>query len=123
MADLVSWRVIEQGWNVVDAEGNEVGKIDRIVGDVEHDIFDGLTFGDGGTVLTRARYVPCEHVAEIREGLVTLDLGPADAAQLQPYVEPVVQPLSELAPERDPRDTAGRTPRGGLLGILLGRRL
>ena len=56
--DPVAWRVIEQGWTVLDADGNEVGKVDQVTGDFNADIFDGITVGDGGTVLTRARYVP-----------------------------------------------------------------
>jgi uncharacterized protein YrrD len=122
VADLVSWRVIERGWSVVDAEGNEIGKIDKIVGDVDDDIFDGLAVGDGGTVLTRARYVPCERVAEIREGLVMLDLRPGEATQLEPYLDPVVRPLSELA---DEQPTPANEPSGGigeLLRVLFGRR-
>ena len=120
MADLVSWRVIEQGWSVVDSAGTEIGKIDRIVGDVNHDIFDGVTVGDGGTVLTRLKYVPSERVAEIREGLVKLDLSPDEAAELEPYVEPVDRPLAELSPEPDRQES----PRGpnGLFRILFGRR-
>jgi hypothetical protein len=103
MADLVSWRVIERGWSVVDAEENEIGKVDQITGDLESDIFDGLTVGDGGTVLTRARYVPSERVREIREGTIYLDLTPAEAAELEPYVEPVEKPLTDLAPGPDDR--------------------
>lgn len=126
MADLVSWRVIEQGWDVVDADGTAVGKIDQIVGDIEHDIFDGLTIGDGGTVLTRAKYVPSERVGEIREGLVKLDLSAEEAAQLQPYTELVDEPLAKLAPE--PKPAGGRRPFGGsgmgaLMRMLLGRRM
>lgn len=128
MADLVSWRVIERGWSVVDAEGNEVGKVDQITGDVEHDIFDGLTIGDGGTVLTRAKYVPSERVAEIREGLISLDLSPAEAAQLEPYTEHVEKPLADLAPApQQPRrgggPFGGGGGGGGLMRILFGRRL
>ena len=123
MPDLVSWRVIERGWSVVDAEGNEVGKVDRITGDVEHDIFDGLTIGDGGTVLTRAKYVPSERVAEIREGLISLDLLPQDAAQLEPYTERVEKPLADLAPAPErPSRGGGPFGGGGLLRILFGRR-
>jgi len=120
VADLVSWRVIERGWSVVDAEGNEIGKVDRITGDVEHDIFDGLTVGDGGTVLTRAKYVPSEHVAEVREGVISLDLTPEEAAQLEPYREQVEKPLADLAPAPVQEQQGGRG--GGLLRILLGRR-
>lgn len=127
MADLVSWRVIERGWSVVDAEGNEIGKIDQITGDVEHDIFDGLTIGDGGTVLTRPKYVPAERVAEVRVGLITLDLSPQEAAQLEPYREHIEKPLADLAPapERGAGGRRGGGPfgGGGLMRILFGRRL
>jgi hypothetical protein len=132
VADLVSWRVIERGWSVVDADGNEIGKVDQITGDVEHDIFDGLTIGDGGTVLTRAKYVPSEHVGEIREGLIALDLSPQEASQLEPYAEPVSKQLADLAPapEQDPRGRRGGPfgggpfgGGGGLLRILFGRRM
>ena len=117
MADLVSWRVIERGWSVVDSEGTEVGKVDQITGDVEQDIFDGLTIGDGGTVLTRPKYVPAERIVEIREGLISLDLAPGEAAQLEAYTEHVEKPLADLAP-------APEQPRrgGGLFGNLFGRR-
>jgi hypothetical protein len=124
--DLVSWRVIERGWSVVDAEGNEIGKVDQITGDVEHDIFDGLTIGDGGTVLTRPKYVPSENVAEIREGLIALDLSPEEASRLEPYTAPVAKQLADLAPapEKGPRGQRGGVPfgGGGLLGMLFGRR-
>lgn len=124
MADLVSWRVIERGWSVVDAEGNEIGKVDQITGDVEQDIFDGLTIGDGGTVLTRPKYVPSENVAEVREGLIALDLSPQDAAQLEPYTEHVERPLADLAPAPEQaRRRGGPLGGGGLLRILFGRRL
>jgi sporulation protein YlmC with PRC-barrel domain len=124
VADLVSWRVIERGWSVVDAEGNEIGKVDQITGDVEHDIFDGLTVGDGGTVLTRPKYVPSEHVAEVRDGLIALDLSPQEASQLEPYTEHVERPLSDLAPAPEQaRRRGGPLAGGGLLRILFGRRL
>jgi hypothetical protein len=115
-SEPVAWRVIEQGWSVLDADGGEVGRVDQVVGDREADIFDGLTIGDGGTVLTRARYVPSEHVARIRRGEVALDLSADDAAKLEPYVEPVAEPLADLAPEKE--SSAQRGPRGNLGGLL-----
>ena len=39
--DPVSWMVIEHGWSVVDAEGDEVGRIDEVLGDEDADIFNG----------------------------------------------------------------------------------
>ena len=101
MADPVSWRVIEPGWSVLDADGNEVGKVDRIVGDLEADIFNGLSVGDGGTVLTSGSYVAAEHVKLIQDGVITLDLSAADAAKLEPYTDPVVEPLAALEPQAE----------------------
>jgi uncharacterized protein YrrD len=117
--DPVAWRVIERGWSVRDADGNEIGKVDQVTGDLNGDIFDGITVGDGGTVLTRTRYVPAEHVAAIYEGEVVLDLHADDAARLAPYSEPVSEPLADLAPKED-STRGGRTP--SLLDRLLGRR-
>ena len=114
--------MIERGWTVLDAAGNEIGKVDQITGDVEADIFDGITVGDGGAVLTRARYVPSEHVAAIRRGEIALDLSPEEAAAIEPYREPVSEPLAALRPEPD--QAAGVPSRGlaGLIERLFGRR-
>jgi hypothetical protein len=65
MADPVAWLVIERGWEVVDASGKRVGKVDEVLGDREADIWDGLTVsGD---------YVPAEDVAQIVEGRIALN--------------------------------------------------
>jgi hypothetical protein len=40
MADPVSWFVIEPGWKVVDADGEQVGTVDEVVGDSGDDIFN-----------------------------------------------------------------------------------
>ena len=95
----IAWRVIERGWRVFDADGNEVGKVDAVTGDIEADIFNGIAFGDGGTVLTRARYVASEHVTAIRQGEVVLDLHAADVAALEPYRPLVSEPLTALLPD------------------------
>ena len=54
------------------------------VGDSGIDIFNGLAVRGGA--LSRARYVPAERVAEIHEGVVTLDVDDLDA--LEEYDEP-----------------------------------
>jgi ribosomal 30S subunit maturation factor RimM len=68
-ADPVSWLVIEQGWQVVDASGQEVGKVASVTGDANADIFDGLEVKTG---LLETRYVPAEQVASIVQGEVRL---------------------------------------------------
>jgi hypothetical protein len=70
--DPVSWMVIEQGWSVVDADGDDVGRIDEVLGDEEADIFNGLHVLTG--MLGTPKYVPAERVGEIVEGRVQLDL-------------------------------------------------
>jgi hypothetical protein len=108
--DPVAWQVIERGWSVLDADGKEIGKVDQVTGDVGDDIFNGITVGDGGTVLTRARYVPSEHVTAIRRGEVVLDLHAEDVARLDPYVEPVSEPLASLLPEQDEKQPDKSSP-------------
>ena len=72
MPDPVSWMMIEQGWSVVDSEGDDVGRIDEVLGDEEADIFNGLNILKGA-VGTKT-YVPAEVVGEIVEGRVQLTL-------------------------------------------------
>jgi hypothetical protein len=64
MADPVSWLMIEKGWEVVDASGKAVGKVDEVLGDKEADIWDGLTVS--------GKYVAAEDVAGIVDGRITL---------------------------------------------------
>ena len=67
--DPVSWLLIEPGWRVVDANGEEIGKVDSVTGDQSADIFDGLEVRRG---LLEKRYVPAEQVASIVEGEIRL---------------------------------------------------
>lgn len=87
MADPVSWKVAERGWSVVANDGNEVGKLDQVLGDTEADIFDGLAVG-AGTVLDRPVYVPSEKVGAIEEGTVHLGIDSEEYEQLSPYEPP-----------------------------------
>ena len=87
MADPVSWMVAERGWSVVANDGNEVGKLDQVLGDPEADIFDGLAVG-AGTVLDRPLYVPSEKVGAIEEGTVYLTIDAEEYTQLEGYEPP-----------------------------------
>ena len=66
--DPVSWKVVEQGWKVLDEQGEQIGHVHEITGDPEADIFDGVEISHG--VLSETEYVPSERVVEIREGEV-----------------------------------------------------
>ena len=47
MSDPVSWLLIERGWKVFGANGNEVGTVHEVTGDSGQDIFDGLSISSG----------------------------------------------------------------------------
>jgi hypothetical protein len=84
--DPVSWFLIEPGWKVVDAGGEEVGSVDEIVGDSSDDIFNGLSVST--SLLGRPRYVPSEQVGSITEGRIQLTLSKAEIERLSEYEEP-----------------------------------
>jgi len=75
VSDPVSWLLVRRGWDVVAADGGELGHVDEVLGDPERDIFDGLSVSTG--VLRGTTYVPAEQVAAITEGQVRLDLDAA----------------------------------------------
>jgi uncharacterized protein YrrD len=83
VADPVSWLVIEPGWKVVSADGEEVGRVHELVGDTGDDIFNGLAVTSG--FLGRPKYVPAEHVAQIVEGEVQLDVPAAAIKHLDDH--------------------------------------
>jgi uncharacterized protein YrrD len=96
MGDPVSWFLIEPGWKVLDAAGDDVGRIEEVVGDSNADIFNGLAIAKG--LFSGKRYVPAEQVSSITEGEVTLKLTAEQVDGLDHYDEP---PPSEeiLAPD------------------------
>jgi len=87
MADPVAWTMVEPGWAVVASDGNEVGKVNQLLGDPEADIFDGLAVA-AGNVLDRPIYVPSEQVGAIEEGTVHLTIDADAYSRLGPYQEP-----------------------------------
>ena len=86
MADPVSWLVIEPGWRVLSADGQEVGRVEEVAGDSHDDIFDGIVVGL--SALGQPRYAAAEQVGEITDGAVRLKLDRAAAEALPPYQEP-----------------------------------
>ena len=130
MADPVSWFVVERGWQVVDRDGQEVGRVDEITGDENADIFDGLSVSGG--FFSEPRYVPSEQVAEITDGRIELRLSRAEIEALPPFQEPKasIEVSSEkasltdraAAPFVDERDTPEPTSSWRrLVDRLLGR--
>lgn len=89
MPDPVSWFLIEPGWKIVDAGGDEIGKVDEILGDSNADIFDGLSISS--SLFPRTRYAPAELVGTIEEGSVHLTVDRAAVERLDEFKEPPVQ--------------------------------
>lgn len=86
MGDPVSWFVVEQGWEVVGANGESLGEVHEIVGDTGDDIFNGLAVNIG--LLRHTKYVPAEKVGEIEEGRVHLTIGADEFRKLGAHHEP-----------------------------------
>jgi hypothetical protein len=82
--------MIEPGWEVVAADGTEVGKVEKIVGDTGSDIFNGLSVVTG--LLGKPKYVPAERVRTITEGQIELDLSEDAVDKLEDHE---LQPPSE----------------------------
>jgi hypothetical protein len=93
--DPVSWFVIEPGWKVVDAQGEEVGSVDEVVGDSNDDIFNGLSVST--SLLGRPRYVPSEQVGAITQGRVQLKLTKDQIGHLGEFEEPPT--TAEILPD------------------------
>jgi hypothetical protein len=77
LSDPVSWFLIERGWRVTDALGQEIGHVAEVLGDKERDIFDGLAVKLG--LLEGDRYLAAENVGRIEEGTVHADVDDATA--------------------------------------------
>ena len=86
MSDPVSWFLIEPGWKVVDAQGEQVGRVEQVVGDSSNDIFNGLAVSTG--LLAKPRYVPAEQVGEITDGQVQLKLSAEHVERLEDHEPP-----------------------------------
>jgi len=95
MGDPVAWTLIEPGWHVLDAEGEEIGHVHEVTGDENADIFDGLAVKRG--VLGKDKYVPSENVGEINEGVVHLTLTRAQVEALESFAEPAAE--EQVIPE------------------------
>lgn len=93
--DPVSWFIIEPGWKVVDAQGQEVGSVDEVAGDSSDDIFNGLSIST--SLLGKPRYVPSEQVGTITEGRVHLKLTKDQIEHLGEFEEPATS--AEILPE------------------------
>jgi uncharacterized protein YrrD len=85
-----SYLTLEEGTDVVSADGDRVGVVEHVLRDEETDIFDGLVIdvklGPGGL-----RFVDAPDVADILEDRVVLTVPSAEVEQLpKPGPNPAV---------------------------------
>jgi hypothetical protein len=106
MGPQVAWKAIEEGAEVFSAEAHSVGRVSRVVGDADADVFTGLAIRLGP--LGSERFVPSERVSGIWPDRVDLDL-PRDAVEQLPEHEET--PAVRWQPES-----------GGFFRRLFGRR-
>ena len=82
----VSHLTLQEGVDVISADGDRVGEVKHVLSDEETDIFDGLVIdtklGPGGH-----RFVDASEVAELRERAALLAVSTADVERL-PKPEP-----------------------------------
>lgn len=83
MADPVAWKVVERGWGVYGRDGEQLGKVEDVIGDPSADIFNGLAVASG--VFSHAKNVPSERVTGIFEGRVETSLSPDELDALPAY--------------------------------------
>jgi hypothetical protein len=88
VADPTSWLMVEPGYSVSAPDGEEIGKVDQVLGDNNADIFDGLAILTG--VVGKPKYVPSELVASIDTDAVRLTIGKEELDSLDEYTPPEV---------------------------------
>jgi hypothetical protein len=96
----VSYLTLEQGTEVLSADGEELGDVAHVLADEENDIFDGIVISQG---LGRHTFADAEQVAEIYERGVVLTLTAAEAEALpEPSENPAVMEDDPSEPEGSP---------------------
>ena len=95
----IAYTVLAEGTPVYSSDGQELGKVKRVLADTEADIFDGIIVDtpDGD------RFVDAPYVDDIYERSVVLTLSAADARHMP---EPTPNPAYM---EPTPDDIAGDT--------------
>ncbi|HET7044833.1 MAG TPA: hypothetical protein VFI37_08295 [Gaiellaceae bacterium] len=92
----VSWLLIEPGWKVESADGEELGRVEEVAGDSSTDIWDGLSIATGP--VARPRYVAAEQVEAIYPERIVLSLDKAGFEALGEWKEPPTS--AEIEPEK-----------------------
>jgi hypothetical protein len=79
----IAWMALHKGHPVVGSDGRNIGKVSRVVGDEQRDIFSGIAFRAG--LLDTERFAPATLVADITQGAVSLSIPSSQAEHLDPF--------------------------------------
>lgn len=81
----VAWQAMPQHAPVVASDGSEIGTTEKLLGDLDDDIFHGVVIrrGDGEAI-----EIPARRITRMTERHVVTDLQAAEAEALPPYREP-----------------------------------
>jgi hypothetical protein len=81
--DPISWMAVQDGFDVFAADGEEVGKVSKVVADVQKDIFSGIAFRSH--LLGPQRFAPADKVREIKMNGIHLGVSAAEVEALEHY--------------------------------------
>jgi hypothetical protein len=73
----IAWLALEKGTPVLDASGNEIGKVSEVVADEQKDIFSGIHWRHG--LLGDQHYVPADLIDELTSDAVRLRVSAEEA--------------------------------------------
>ena len=78
----VAWTAMPQHAAVVAADGTEIGRMEKLLGDRDDDIFHGIVMrrGDGEAI-----EIPARRIQRMTKRHVITDLGASEAEGLPPY--------------------------------------
>jgi hypothetical protein len=77
-----SYMALREGADVYSSDGERLGAVERVLADVEEDIFDGLVI-DSKSASTGHRFVDGDQVAEVYDRGVVLKLAAGAADELR----------------------------------------
>jgi uncharacterized protein YrrD len=79
----IAWLALEEGTSVVDAAGDELGRVGTVIGDEQKDIFHGITVRSG--LFSEERVVPAARIQELLADRVTVDVASDELDSLETY--------------------------------------
>jgi hypothetical protein len=79
----LAWTALDKGTPILGADGDEIGKVSRVIADFDRDIFSGVTFRPG--LLEGEKFVPARVVGTITDKGVHLTISTPNAEAFRDY--------------------------------------